>query len=97
MNPSFFLAFRHNLHTKPFFVPKKHGSQKWQKAKQSVENLFRKTAIYDFGRLPGKDSSPITTWCLVSAKTAIPLHDKKPGGMMMRQNYKNEVLFTKLQ
>ena len=54
INPSFFLAFRHNLHTKPFFVPKKHGSQKWQKAKQSVENLFRKTAIYDFGRLPEK-------------------------------------------
>ena len=51
--------------------------------------LFRKAA--------GKDSSPITTWCLVSAKTAIPLHDKKPGGIMLRQNDKNEVLFTKLQ
>ena len=27
-------------------------------------------------------------WCLVSDKPAIPLHDKKPGGIMMRQNYK---------
>lgn len=25
---------------------------------------------------------------MVSDKTAIPLHDKKPGGIMMRQNYK---------
>lgn len=36
----------------------------------------------------GRVSSPITTWCLVSDKTAIPLHDKKPGGIMMQQNYK---------
>ena len=44
-----------------------------------------------------KFSSPITMWCLVSDKTAIPLHEKKPGGIMMRQNYKNEDVCSKLQ
>lgn len=32
----------------------KHGSQKWQKAKQSAKKLFRNTTISDCGRLPEK-------------------------------------------